>query len=442
MKIILFYFLAETVRSLKSASNSSRISVSKHLVTPSESENELTKIKSILYDNLKSSSATYKKPVERTKTGKSTHHPLNKSKVSFLKDLQCKGKPLTVIHVPLDDKYQKQRNKESETLPTINIINTVERGNDPDDGNRYRNVMTGTDPAPESVDQVTHMEDFQIDTTSKCESTVQTEPMNEMFDSLEIPNVTLTKDKCEPKDNTLTRKVKTSSLPNLKVPPLKIASKEINSSDLSFCQSASYVISRATLTYTSRQKINFHVVGDDDVKHNQPPSPLAYPMNIVSVFRNELKNKNINENISSDESNKKKTSSRDEYINCLNELKSLNCSYVFNKLMKPSDIISTIKVNKGLLQSDYICEQFQRELNFIDSFFESLQYLESCSLSDKCYQDNKVENFVNNSVLFDSTFDVKNSEYDNFLSKLENGANIDDTETMASKSLCLVSVIL
>ncbi|CAH0578079.1 unnamed protein product [Chrysodeixis includens] len=429
----------DTMPKGKSSSHASRINVSKHVVTPSESENELTKIKSILYDNLKSNSATQKKPLERTKASKSLHQPSNK-KMALFKDIHYKGKPLRVIHVPLEEKSLK-RNKLVETTPTLEIIETAERGSDPD-GIEYIDVMTGTDPAPKSVDQVTHMEDFQIDTMCKCTSSVQTESMNQMFDSLEIPNVTLTKDKCEPKDDTLTRKMKTSSLPNLQVPPLKIAPKEINSSDLSFCQSASYVISRATLTYTSRQKINFHVVDDDDVKYTQPPSPLNYPMNVVSVFKNELKKKKSNENVSSDESNKKKTSSRDEYINCLNELKSLNCSYVFNKLMKPSDIISTIKVNKGLLQSDYICEQFQRELNFIDSFFESLQYLESCSLSEKCYQDTKVESFVNNSMLFDSTFDVKNSEYDNFLSKLENGANIDDTETMASKSLCLLNLLI
>lgn len=431
------------MRNSKSTIPTTKISVSKNFVAPSESEKELTKIKNILYDNLKSNSATHKKPPEKAKPTKQTPHLQNKNKVTFMKEIQSKSKPLTVIHVPLDEKYQKRNNQESETVPVHKPVKKIDRYSDTDDVVLCKDVRIGTDPWPTSVNQLTEIDDFEINTICRCESSVQTDSMKQMFDSLEIPNVTLTKEKCEPKDDTIN--LNTMSLPDLEVPPSEIAphKEEVNSSDISFCQSASYIISRATLTYTTRQKINFHVVdNNDEVEPAQPPSPLDYPMNVISVFKNELKNKNMNENVSSDDSYKRKNTTRDEYINCLNELKSLNCSYVFNKLVKPSEIISTIRVNNGLLQSDYICEQFQRELNFIDSFFESLQYLESCSLSDKCYPDSKVENFVNNSVLFDSTFDVKNSEYDNFLSKLENGANIDDTETMASKSLCLVSVIL
>ncbi|KAF9804784.1 hypothetical protein SFRURICE_007687 [Spodoptera frugiperda] len=422
----------------------SKISVSKNFVAPSESEKEISKIKHMLYDNLKSKSATYKRPVEKPKTNKLPYLQ-NKPKVSFTKDVINKERPLTVIHVPLDEKYKK-KDKKSATVPHVApVVTTVDCCIETDDIVRYKDADVCTDPMPTALHRDTEMEDFEINTITRCESTMQTEPHRLTFDSLEIPNVSLTKDKCEPKEDP--RPLNSKSLPNLEVPPLKIVphNEEVSCSNTGFCQSTpSYIISHATLTYTTKQKFNFQIVGsDDEVNPTLPPSPLDYPMSVVSVFKNELKNKNVNESESSDDSyNKKDTTKEEEYLNHLNELKTLNCSYVFNKLMKPSDIISTIRVNNGLLHNDYICEQFQRELNFIDSFFESLQYLESCSLSDKCYSENKVENFVNNSVLFDSTFDVKNSEYDNFLSKLENGANIDDTETMASKSLCLLNLLI
>uniref|UniRef100_A0A2A4JEL9 DUF4378 domain-containing protein n=1 Tax=Heliothis virescens TaxID=7102 RepID=A0A2A4JEL9_HELVI len=431
----------EPLRTSKSLQPPSKISISKNLVIPSESEKELSKIKHILYDNLKSKSATYKKPAEKPKP--KLPNVQNKPKVTFMKEGQNKGRALTVIHVPLDNKYRK---KDIETLtdPLVEpSVTTVDCASCTDSVIHCKDAQVATDPLPPSVSQITEMEGLKINAISMCESTMQTDLEKEMFDSLEIPNVTLTKDKCEPKEDP--SNFNSTSLPNLNVPHLKIvpSNADVTSSDLSFCQGASYIIRRATVTYTTRQKFNIQLVGnDDDVRPTPLPSPLNYPMSVVSVFKNELKDKNLEENLLSDDSNKKKTTEREEYLNCLNDLKSLNCSYVFNKLTKPSDIISTIRVNNGLLQSDYICEQFQRELNFIDSFFESLQYLESCSLTGKCYSESKVENFVNNSVLFDSTFDVKNSEYDNFLSKLENGANIDDTETIASKSLCLLNLLI
>ncbi|XP_047040410.1 uncharacterized protein LOC124644848 isoform X1 [Helicoverpa zea] len=432
----------EPLRTSRSLNPPSKISISKNLVVPSESEKELSKIKHILYDNLKSKSATYKKPTEKPKHNK-LPHVQNKPKVPLIKEIQNKGRPLTVIHVPIEDNYRK--NVHTLTDPLVEpTVTTVDCASYTDNSIHYKDAEVATDPLPTSVSRITEMDGLAINAISMCESTMQTDLRKEMFDSLEIPNVTLTKDKCEPKEDP--SNFNTTSLPNLNVPHLKIvpSNADVTSSDLSFCQGASYIIRRATVTYTTRQKFNIQLVGnDDDVRPTTPlPSPLNYPMSVVSVFKNELKDKNAEENESSDDSHKKKTTAREEYLNCLNDLKSLNCSYVFNKLMKPSDIISTIRVNNGLLQSDYICEQFQRELNFIDSFFESLQYLESCSLAGKCYSENKVENFVNNSVLFDSTFDAKNSEYDNFLSKIENGANIDDSETIASKSLCLLNLLI
>ncbi|CAB3225249.1 unnamed protein product [Arctia plantaginis] len=412
--------------------------ISKKLITPSESE-KFTTVKNITYDNIKNNKNKEKPNQNRPPSSQ------NKNKLHINKMFEH-NKTL-MIRVPIDEKYEEPRVTEIKSAGLITpshlkTISTCNRANMTDTTIQLRDVNVGTN-APKLVDQVTEMGDIEINTFCKCENSVQTDSIKEIFDSLEIPNVTLTKEKYEPKEETVS--IHRELFPNLTVPTLKITpQKDVTSNDLTYCQSASYVFSRATVTYTTRQKINFHVVSNDGevTPHIQPqPAPAKYPLNVVSVFRNTSNNQNKQKNISSEETKKKKHA-RDECENCLNELNSFNCSYVFNKLMKPSDIISTIRVNDDLLQNDYICEQFQRELNFIDSFFESLQYLESCSLSDKTFSESKVEDLVNNSVLFDSTFDIKNSEYDNFLSKLENGANIDDTETIASKSLFLLNLLI
>ncbi|KAJ8737718.1 hypothetical protein PYW08_000313 [Mythimna loreyi] len=421
----------------------------KPLSISSDSDKDLIKIKSILSENAKST------VVNKRPSAESSHRLpqlQNKTPKVTFKDLSSKSKPLTVIHVPLDAK-NKKRDKIVSAEPEVEtVLTTTDHVSDTDDEEHYKydekhykDAVVVTDPLPPPVSYVTDMRDCEVNTIIRttCESTSQTDSKRTVFDSLEIPNVTLTKDKSEPKEAPTT--FRTTSLPNLKVPPVTIVpqNEEVNSSDISFCQGTSYILSRATVTYTTRQKFNFQLVGsDDNVGPSQPSSPLDYPMNVVSVYKNGLKQKKSDRNVSSDDTSKKKNTPREDYLNHLNDMKTLNCSYVFNKLMKPSDIISTIRVNNGLLHNDYICEQFQRELNFIDSFFESLQYLETCSLTEKCYSESKIENLTNNSVLFDSTFDAKNSEYDNFLSKLENGANIDDTETMASKSLCLLNLLI
>lgn len=207
----------------------------------------------------------------------------------------------------------------------------------------------------------------------------------------------------------------------------------------------SFIISRHTLTYTTKQEINMDL--GSRIKETSPldhsisslsPSLLDYPFNVMTVFKSE----NIDKpsKVSTTPTTEKTQATKEktiqiEHMNHHKETASVNWTspYVSCKLIKPSEIISTIRVNTGLLQNDYICQQFERELNFIDSFFESLQYLENCSLSDKC-ADGKVENWVNNSGF-------GNPEYDSLFSNLENGA-ATDTETMASKSLCLVIVIL
>lgn len=208
----------------------------------------------------------------------------------------------------------------------------------------------------------------------------------------------------------------------------------------------SLILSQRTLTYTTKQEINMdlgsRINETSSLGHsisNLSPSLLDYPLNVMAVFKTE----NIDKlgQVSAAHTMEKTQAAKEkavqiEHLNHLKVTTSVGCTspYVSCKLIKPSDIISSIRVNTGLLQNDYICKQFERELNFIDSFFESLQYLENCSLSDKCCADGKVENWVNNSGF-------GNPEYDSLFSKLENGATTD-TETMASKSLCLVIVIL
>lgn len=499
MLIKYFLFFLDILRVTASSPNKSI--VSKKLITPSESE-KFTTVKSLTYENIKNNKNKEKPNQNRTPSSQNKNKihlnkvfehnktlmirvPIDeKYDEPTIKEIKSAGsiKPahfktistnnhasVTDAIIQIQDENLDTNSPKPVSPSSFNTISTCKRANMTDASIQLRdaNIVTpsyfstismcnranmtdasihvrdaniGTN-SPKLIDQVTEMGDIEINTFCKCENSVQTDSIKEIFDSLEIPNVTLTKEKYEPKVET--ESLHRELFPNLTVPALKVTpQKDVTSNDLTYCQSASYVFSRATVTYTTKQKINFHVVSDEGIvtPHIQP-APAKYPLNVVSVFRNTLNHQNKQKNISSEENDKSEIA-RDDCVNCLNELNSFNCSYVFDKLMKPSDIISTIRVNNDLLQNDYICEQFQRELNFIDSFFESLQYLESCSLSDKCFSDSKVEDLVNNSVLFDSTFDIKNSEYDNFLSKLENGANIDDTETIASKSLFLVIVIL
>ncbi|KAJ2954427.1 hypothetical protein O0L34_g2696 [Tuta absoluta] len=356
-----------------------------------------------------------------------------------------------------------------------------------------------TDQAPVTADVDTETDRVQIEKNSVCVQTVNI--LKAHFDSLDIPNVTLLKDKDESKEdivklcNDLLPDLKVSSLginpvkeenyeihadkieecsqtlPNLNMPDMGITpfNKIINkpqdvtvkqryanvpdlqmpslrmtphkenkhSNKLGMSKSQSYIIGRGTVTYTTKQKIDFHLVSNkQETASSALSSPLAYPLNVVSIFKEEVnKSKDISESVPED------TQQKTNHENSENASHLVNCSYATdcNKLMKPSEIISTIRLNGGLLESDYICEQFQRELNFIDSFFESLQYLENCSLSNKSFTDTSVENWVSR-----SGFDVNKlgPEYNSLFSTFENGTNIEDTETMASKSLCLLNLLI
>lgn len=434
------FIFSDTVKSSKSV-NSSKTSVSKNYITPSESEKELSLIKSKLYDNLKCS--TPKKPIEKAKVNKP---PQTRSTNAYLKELQAKHKPIHVIHVPLDEKYRKSA---FVTAVTHSIASSEEHLSETElvksdfatvtEAITHKDMNISTDPLPEKEDSVTEMDRYKPQIIYKCVHTadVQTETVKETYDNLEIPNVTLTKTESTERSHSL----QSNSLPNLQVPPFKVMIEDETAD--SYHKSTSFIISRATLTYTTKQKFNLQVVGSsEDAYSNQSPSPLSYPINVVSVFKKEMQGSDTYNDILASSKDEDKTGK--QYKNRINDMKSHDLSYIANsdKLMKPSDIISTIRVNNSLFRSGYVCEQFERELSFIDSFFESLQYLESCSLSEKCFKDDKIDALVERPGLLESEFDAKNLEYDRLFSDLEYSANVDDSETIASKNLILVSVIL
>lgn len=369
----------------------------------------------------------------------------NKNKELTLKDNNTTNKSVIVIHVPVDGNHHNPNIKET-VLKEIDStddkikIGKIDHGTNIDKVENIKNVCIETDSPPKTTDQMIEVNQYDLMKICKCiqNADVQTEVLQNTFDSLDIPNVTLIKDKSELKDELLL--LESNSLPNLQMPTLKISPDKGNIQTVkpdNLCKNtSSYIIRRATVTYTTKKEINFQVVNSSTVS-NPCPSPLTYPLSVMSMFKREAEQY-------SDTSEKYGDKFKTEFKNKndLDDLKSFNCSYSLNsnKLIKPSDIISTIRVNNVLLQNDSVCEQFQKELHFIDSFFESLQYLENSSISQKCFQRTKIDNFSNNSTLLDTDFEDKNSEYGSLLSKLGNGLDIDDTETIASKSLSLVSI--
>lgn len=439
--MIISYFLG-TTRKTKSDSLP-RTSLSKNYIRHSENELEMSLTEAKLNASL-NSTLTKKNGKKQSSVSSLTTATGSTSYIGMKK----KRKITPVIHVPLEKKCHKRKvittPIASDTdKPTI-MVYTKPDGTVDTEIVSHQDMSTSTDPPPKTVDGVTDMVSCNPEISYKyIESTdLQADLIKDTFEKLDIPNVSLRKDKINFKEELID--LQSQSLPNLQIPPLHIKNNRKGKSvlDTHYCKSTSYIYRRSTLTYETQQEINVHVVDNNDKAYsNQLASQLKYPMSVVSVFKEELSS-NDGKGIIVD--NNFDSKSNKNYKNCVNEIKSLNCSYVPNsdKLMKPSDIISTIRVNNGLLQSVLVCEQFQRELNFIDSFFESLQYLESCSLSEKRYKDDKIEQIVKDSALLDPELDPKNSPYDKFFSKLENGANSNDSQTMASKNLFLVSVIL
>ncbi|XP_023946222.2 uncharacterized protein LOC112051674 [Bicyclus anynana] len=393
---------------------------------------------------------------------------LKQSSISILKDTKMKHALVPVIHVPLDKKLPT---KDVATEMSEDILNysvtkfhTVDSCVQVTDDTNFEDTSVGTvllnkvDQGTEvvinNVDQGTEILLNKVDQEIEVDQNlIRNNIINDIkksFDSLDIPNVSLINNiKSDlPKEDI---DVMNKESDALDVPINLVSPADINNfKESNLHKKSSYFISRATLTYTTKQKINFHVIGNNKVlQAHAPSSPLAYPMNVVSVYKNEKKNQENHDN--NRKIHHKYEDENDEHENDKSYIElehssgstSVNGSYVYDseKLVKPSEIISSIQINNSLLHSDYICEQFQRELNFIDSFFESLQYLESCSLSEKCIGENddwmKVDEWINN-----SGNEFKHLEFGSFLSKFENEINIDDSKTMASKSLCLLNLLI
>lgn len=404
---------------------------------------------------------------------------LQQNNACLLKDIKAKRKPISIIHVPLDEKLPKRdvATEVTEDIEDIDVAQTKSNKVDSyvqvtDDAfkdttsldNRYNG---GVDVLLNKVSQgkevfINELQQeieelrnkLEIETkvlVNKKDQVTEIDQdfikMNEYgvndikksFDSLDIPNVSLINNNSKsdlPKEDIVDVINKNSHAEDI---PIVSNKDETEFRESHLHTNSSFIISRATLTYTTKQKINFHVVGNNQIlQAHAPSSPLMYPLNVVSVYKNEMNNQAYHGDYKKiDYENEDENNKSDDGVEQSVCSASVDCSFVFDhdKLVKPSDLISTIKVNTSLLHSDYICEQFQRELNFIDSFFESLQYLESCSLSEKCIAENEVENWINS-----NGNEIKSFEFGSFLSKFENEINMDDSTTMASKSLCLVSI--
>lgn len=408
-------------RNAKKANKSSKMSMSKNRIVSVEQGKDNLATKQQLFDDIKSNvSANEPNNKVHLKYSQNRH-----DKPEFVNDVLRKNKPTTVIHVPLDGQLKKQLEKE-------NRVNKIDCGTEVN--RTFKDISVGTEPTPDRIHQGTET-DINLDTLGKKidVNIVETNVINGKFDTLNVPKVTLKKER-----NDLTRKkvvnFYSTSLPNLKTQSKDVIPTDSDEyrTDSLLQKNSSYIIGTATVTYTREQKIDFHVLEkNEEIATNLCSTSLAYPLNVVSIFKNEINKRN------SGDRNSKETDKSKLDPDHFTDPGSVNWpnGSDSNKLVKPSDIISTIRVNNSLLKSDYINEQFQRELNFIDSFFESLQYLEK--LSERCFTEANAD-----SLTYNKPFEVKSTEYVTNYTKIESGFNVDDTETMATKSLCQVSVIL
>ncbi|CAF4745042.1 unnamed protein product [Pieris macdunnoughi] len=334
-------------------------------------------------------------------------------KNNLLRELSDRKKQVNVIHVPLEKDYENY-DLTSQISKIESEINTkmVDSSTDVEDLKVLCDINVGTESVEKVNEITTTVTNFNESTCTATEN----KDYN-TFDNLQIPNVTLIKDKYEkPKENLVS--FCSQSLPNLIVPSFSVTSIDKDNAHEQPIGKSSYIISRATLTYTTEQKIDIHMV-ENNIDMNSPPNTDNYPMNVMSVYKKELKEQQTHIN------KKNNKNAKAENLQAT--------TGPLKRIIKPSEIISSI--NTKLLQNDYINEQFQRELNFIDSFFESLQYLENYSFSDKRLSQCNVEKMVNN------TGDLKKWEYDSFFSKFDH-SHVDDSETIASKSLCLLNLLI
>lgn len=408
--IYLIYILFSDLQIKKKNINKySKNSLSKNIIISFENEKEAQSNKEMLYDELQK----VNNPEDKNNLRKFQHQ---QNKLQPANSVNIRKKPPTNIHVSYNEKIQKPSKNEL----VIDQMVQVKK-------NASKHVSVETDPLIRT-DQITQIDSTFDSLLVRMEDKVtETDLISEKFDSLRIPDVTLRNER-----NSTTEEVVNlyNTLPNLKTPSTDIITIKSDKNMDTCIKSSSYIIGRATVTYTREQKIDIHVVNNEEIHNNIAPT-LVYPLNVVSLYKKEIKN-NQSDDFLVKSKKKDKSRSNSKSRNDINFDSKTNS---VNKLIKPSDIISTIRLNNSLLQSDFLCKQFQRELNFIDSFFESLNYLEK--LSEKYLTEIKF-----NSLTCTKQTKLNDSDYICNLTKIDDGCYVDDSETMASKSLCQVSVIL
>lgn len=383
--------------------------------------------------------------------------PLNKN---IVKGKDANNKSVKLIHVPIerkeDSKYEYNKNMQLTKQVPVKV-SELKRDISTETEIKHKDINVGTDPIQLEETKVTETKDINIQkdiTPSMCSlhsREVQinlNENITPPFENLHIPNVKLTKEKSfEVTDHKRIDLMSSRSLPNLQIPSLTINKnkddlKDSDKNNLSNNQA--FIISHATVTYTTKQKIDFKVV---ESKDNCVSSSLSnYPLNVVSVFKKEMKQRQRDLKKSVSDIVPSMIYEQTILNENENNINSFNCSLDHvdsNKLVKPSEIINSMRYGNELFLNDFVSEQFQKELNFIDSFFESLQYLDNCSLSKRPISSANADCYEkwtrSNDISLDAT------EYNNLVSKLENNfenINYTETQTIASKSLCLVSMTI
>lgn len=361
----------------------------------------------------------------------------NKVKLGTLPRELTSSKKIKLIHIPLEPtERKKSQNSLSVDLKKSSTEFIYQEIKDCSTGVdlliNHRNVRIGTEPMPETVSRDTETVKVLL-ADAECSS--QYENLDayvetsgdiavKVVEDLLVPNVKLTKERSvEVTNDKIVNMLTTKSLPNTKLSSLSYQETKENADPLkhNYAKQSSYIIGRATVTYTTRQKIDFQVVENNNtIIHNSAIPSTMYPMNIVSVLRKEIKQKKCNT-----------TKELTDKIP-----KTLFNKFNNNKLVKPSDIIKSMSESGDLLHNDFISEQFHKELSFIDTFFESMQYLDNCSLVKKTLTRDIDK-------VFSYAIDSSATKPDNLLSKFNNNTTCIESgnQTNSSKSLCLVSML-
>lgn len=341
-------------------------------------------------------------------------------------DINTRYDQATYTSVPKKDKnYGTKPDTKSTVTETINNI-----FNESSQQRKQRNMKsqtcTGGEPYYESL--------YIPNLTLKKDKRVIELSDDQTIDIFNDPNVTSKKDTkiVELSDEKMIS-ILSDTTPSLKIPSFKITKQKDNIDDEKedvYENESSYIIRQATVTYTTKQKINFQVVGSKDIV--KPKSDSTYPLNVMSILKTEMTQQKV------DSSETISNIPKQLYTQAIHDLESsINYAFNFhgNKLMTPSDVIDIVTDNVGKFNSSFISEQFQKELDFISSFVESLHYLENCSQSrtslplqiEKTYEDL-----------------VQEEEFKHGYNAMfaEGGVYNIVEQTSASKNLCLLNMLI